>query len=113
MQKTNFLRILLILQLLTVGTFTVLAIINEGPNFMAVFLSNLQTFGWNSQFGLDFSSYLVLSGVWIAWRNRFSQQSILLALVAAVLGIIVFAPYFLWLLMVEKGDIKRVLIGNR
>lgn len=113
MQKTNFLRMLLILQALTVGAFTILAIMNEGPNFMAVFISNLQALSWNSQFGVDFSSYLMLSGIWIAWREKFSGQSIFWGIIAAILGIIVFAPYVLWLLMVEKGDIKRVLIGNR
>lgn len=30
-----------------------------------------------------------------------------------VMGIMVFAPYLLYLLTKEKGDLKKLLIGNR
>jgi hypothetical protein len=68
---------------------------------------------WMGQFALDFQCYLILSALWIAWRNKFSVKSIMIAILAMILGIIVFAPYLLYLLSKEKGDFKGVLIGNR
>jgi hypothetical protein len=32
--------------------------------------------------------------------------------IAMILGIIFFAPFILWPLMIENGDISRVLIGK-
>lgn len=68
---------------------------------------------WMGQFALDFQCYLILSALWIAWRDKFFIKLILIAVVAMILGIIVFAPYLLFLLTKEKGNLKRVLIGDR
>jgi len=68
---------------------------------------------WSGQFNLDFLCYLALSGLWIMWRNKFSGKSILVGTVAMILGIVFFAPYLLWLMNKEKGDLKRVLVGDR
>jgi hypothetical protein len=47
------------------------------------------------------------------WRNKFSISSIIFAVIATIIGIIVFAPYLLYLLTKEKGDLKKVLLGDR
>ncbi|MCP2867104.1 hypothetical protein, partial [Salmonella enterica] len=81
-------------------------------NLLKVFFNNVNALGWNGQFCLDFSAYLTLSGLWICWRKNFSLPSILLGITAAVVGIMIFAPYLLYLLIQEKGDLKRVLAGD-
>ena len=73
----------------------------------------LQTVGLLIYTVLDFSSYLILSGLWVMWRNKFSPKSILTAIIAMIVGIMVFAPYLLYLVIKENGDIKKVLIGER
>jgi hypothetical protein len=104
---------LLILQTVSLMAYTIYVGSEHGWNFLDVAISNISSLTWNGQFGLDFSSYLVLSGIWIMWRNCFSLKSILIAALAMIVGIIIFAPYFLFLMVKEKGDICRVLIGNR
>jgi hypothetical protein len=47
------------------------------------------------------------------WRNNFTYNAILFGIIAMVLGILVFAPYLLWLTNKENGDLKRVFIGDR
>lgn len=113
MNKQFSLKILLTLLAIAVLAYTISAFQYEGANLLQVFASNITALNWSGQFNLDFSCYLMLSGLWIMWRNKFSARSIVLAIVAAIVGIMVFAPYILYLLQKENGDLKKVLIGNR
>ena len=113
MNKQFFLKILLALMAISVSVYTIFAFQNEGGNLFQIFISNLAALNWNGQFSLDFSCYLILSGIWIMWRNRFSVSSIVFAMFATIIGITLFAPYLLFLLYKEKGDIKKLIIGNR
>ncbi|MDX2195666.1 MAG: hypothetical protein NW207_04555 [Cytophagales bacterium] len=115
-KSTNFLNLLkslLIIQTVAVFIYTVLAMKSEGIGLFQVFINDIMNINWNGQFNLDFSCYFTLSALWIMWRNEFSISSIIIAILAAIIGIMVFAPYLLFHLFVEKGDIKRVIIGNR
>ncbi|MBX7224492.1 MAG: hypothetical protein K1X55_00545 [Chitinophagales bacterium] len=112
MKSKTFLKALLITQTLLLLTYTVITFTNEGNALFNIFLSNIAAFNWNGQFNLDFSCYLTLSGLWIMWRNKFSASSIFIGIFAMIIGIIVFAPYLLYLFSKEKGDIKRVLINE-
>jgi hypothetical protein len=47
------------------------------------------------------------------WRNEFSGKSIIVGIVAMILGIVFFAPYLQWLMNKENGNLKRVLVGDR
>jgi hypothetical protein len=113
MENNNFLKGLLIVQTVLVLFYTGLAFKNDGTDLLGVFLYNIQSVNWNGQFNLDFSCYLVLSGLWIVWRDKFSTSSIVVGLVASIIGIIVFAPYLLYLIIKEKGNLKKVLLGVR
>lgn len=77
-----------------------------------MFISNLQSLSWSGQFALDFSCYLTLSGLWVMWRHKFTSFSIVFGIVAMIAGIIVFVPYVLYLLTKEKGDLKKLLVGD-
>jgi uncharacterized membrane protein len=104
---------LLVAQTIALLVYSFLAFQQEGAGLFQVFFSNISAFGWNGQFNLDFACYLLLSGLWIMWRNRFSGVSIGIGVVASVLGIIFFAPYLLYLLAKESGNVRKLLIGDR
>ncbi|WP_422857792.1 hypothetical protein ACOKFD_09930 [Flagellimonas sp. S174] len=111
--KLYALKVLLVIQTIGLLIYSVIAIHNDGIDFLTRFQEFATSLTWMGQFALDFQCYLMLSALWIAWRNKFSIKSILIAVVAMILGIIVFAPYLLFLLTKEKGNLKKVLIGNR
>lgn len=113
MNNQNLFKALLFLQTVGLLIYTVLAFKNEGANLFKPLLENIKALNWSGQFNLDFSSYLILSGLWVMWRNKFSPKSILTAIIAMIVGIMVFAPYLLYLVIKENGDIKKVLIGER
>jgi hypothetical protein len=116
MKNTNnytLLKSLLALQTVAILVYTALSVRNEGWDLFTIFVNNLTSLTWNGQFNLDFSSYLLLSGLWILWRNKFSPASLLIGGVATILGILFFAPYLLYLLYVENGDLRKVLVGDR
>lgn len=107
------LKLLIFLQTLAIVIYTYFASQNAGWGLFDVFIGDLMKINWNGQFNLDFSCYLLLSAIWIMWRNHFKISSVLFAIVAMIVGIMVFAPYLLYLLSVEKGNLKKVLVGNR
>lgn len=115
MKNTNnytLLKSLLALQTVAIFVYTALSVRNEGWDLFTIFVNNLTSLTWNGQFNLDFSSYLLLSGLWILWRNKFSPASLLIGGVATILGILFFAPYLLYLLYIENGDLRKVLVGR-
>lgn len=111
--QPKFLQLILIAQAFGVLCYTFLVVKDYGWGLFDIFLGNIFQLNWDGQFNLDFSCYLLLSGCWIAWRNQFSMASIFVGAIAAIVGIIVFAPYILFLVMTEKGDLKKVLVGKR
>lgn len=111
--KHLFLKSLLVIQTILLIGYTIYATQANGWDLLQVFVQNIMSLSWNGQFNLDFSSYLTLSALWIMWRNQFSVKSIAIGVTAMIIGFIVFAPYLLYLLTIEKGDLRKVLIGNR
>ena len=109
----TLLKSVLVIQAVALVIYTGLTVTNKGWSLFDIFINDILAINWNGQFNLDFSCYLTLSGIWIAWRNKFSFTAILTAITAAIVGIIVFAPYLLYLLVIEKGDLKRVLLGQQ
>lgn len=85
--------------------------IEYGFDIVPMFSGEIVAGTWQGQFNLDFSGYLMLSGLWVAWRYRFSPGGIVLGLVAAVLGMVLFAPYLLWLTFKHGGDMRKILLG--
>ena len=111
--NNSFFKTLLVIQTIGLLAYTLLAYQAEGATLFSVFINNVTSLNWSGQFNLDFMCYLTLSGFWIMWRNQFTGKSIWLGISAMVLGILLFAPYLLWLTNKENGDLKRVLIGSR
>lgn len=112
MRNNIALKLLLLLQTLIVLAYTLVVINVSGLNLFKEFFSDIMNQGWSGQFNLDFSSYLILSGLWIMWRNKFAYKSIFAGIAAMILGIVFFAPYLLYLITKEKGDLCKVLTGR-
>jgi hypothetical protein len=68
--------------------------------------------GWPGQFNLDFMSLLTLSGLWVAWRHRFSGPGLALGALAFVGGGLILAAYLLVVSFQARGDINEVLLGK-
>ena len=104
---TSF-RVLLVVLGSTVLVYTGMAVANEGVNLFATTLPALADFGWPGQFHLDFATYLLLSGLWVAWRHQFSTNGILLGILASLLGV-----YLLVAITKANGNISEVLMGQQ
>ncbi|XWN31149.1 MAG: hypothetical protein ROR55_27470 [Devosia sp.] len=85
--------------------------INHGWNLIEIYLSELAQMRWQGQFLVDFTSYLLLSGLWVAWRGGFSAGAIVLGVAAACLGIIFTSVYVFYLTFRTDGDMKTLFLG--
>lgn len=113
MTKNPLLTILLIFQTLALLLYSYWAFTNEGLQLVQVLLANVHALGWSGQFNLDFSCYLLLSGLWVMWRAKYSIRAVVLGLLAMVLGIVFFAPYLVYLLQQSQGNFSKVLLGEQ
>lgn len=104
-------RLLLIAITVVIVVFTIAAIANDGWNLLPHFLGPIFALTWQGQFNVDFSTYLILSGVWMAWRGGFTGASIALGLLAPPLGMLFFAPYLIYLIGQSGGDPRKLLLG--
>ena len=110
--KSLLFKVLMVALTLILAIYTGMVIKKEGINFIVVWIENIINLSWNGQFHVDFMCYLLLSGVWIMWRDRFSFWSMALACCAMVIGFIFLAPYVLYVVAKENGNFKKVLTGD-
>jgi hypothetical protein len=106
-----FRALLIVLWLIIVG-YTAIVISNHGPGLLEVFFGDMAAMGWPGQFNLDFMSLLALSGLWVAWRHRFSGAGLALGALAFVGGGLFLTAYLLVVSFQARGDINEVLLGR-
>ncbi len=104
-------RLLLIVLLLSVVIYTVPVVMNHGLNLFVVFFGDIMEMGWPGQFNLDFMGFLVLSGVWLMWRNEFSPGGVLLGVFGFFGGIPLLTTYLL-VLSFQCDDMKEIMLGK-
>ena len=68
--------------------------------------------GWPGQFNLDFLSLLTLSGLWVAWRHRYSGAGLVLGLLALFGGGMFLTAYLLVVSVQTRGDMREILLGK-
>lgn len=107
----TYFRDFLIFLFLGMAVYTLFTIAGHGINFIPLYLSDIAAMTWRGQINLDFTGYLLLSGLWIAWRNGFSKAGCALGGAASILGMPVFSAYLLYLTYQSKGDMRQVLLG--
>ena len=105
-------RVLAVAMLAALVGFTANVIANHGLNLLPVFFGDMAAGGWPGQFNADFLTFLVLSGLWTAWRNSFSGAGLLLGILAFNLGGVFLLSYLIYLSWKCQGDWAKVLLGD-
>ena len=105
-------RILLAVFIIGIISFTSVVIANHGWNLLPIFFGDIAAMTWPGQFNFDFLCFLILSGLWLAWRHHFSAGGIVLGVLGLFGGIMFLAPYLLIASFKANGDIKKLLFGK-
>lgn len=104
-------RTLLIAMIVLLYSYTLMVGVEHGWNLLPIFFGDMVAMTWPGQFNLDFMGFLLLSGLWLAWRHHFSAGGLALGLFGIFGGIALLAPYLLWASIQARGDVKVVLLG--
>ncbi len=106
-------RALLVLIFCAIAIYTGIVASQYGMNLLPVFFGDMARFAWPGQFNLDFLCMLTLSGLWVAWRGRFSPAGIALGLAAFFGGALFLSAYLLIESFRAGGDARALLLGQR
>lgn len=101
----------LIAMTLAVVTMTIAVVAQEGVDLITPYFGAIFALTWQGQFNADFGCYIILSGIWMAWRSGFSTGGLALGILAAPLGILFFGPYLIYLIGKTSGDPRKLLLG--
>jgi hypothetical protein len=107
----TLLRIVLVIHLSILLAYTTIVIGNHGMDLFPVFFGDIALMGWPGQFNLDFMGFLILSGLWTAWRNNFSPLGLALAVVA-FFGGMGFLSIYVLILSLSARNIQDILLGS-
>lgn len=105
-------RALLAIFVVAILTYTSFTVANHGLNLLPVFFGDMWEMTWPGQFNLDFLSFLMLGGLWLAWRHHFSAAGIALGLAVFAGGMPLLASYLLLHSFRTNGDINALLLGE-
>ena len=105
-------RILLVGFIIAIISFTGVVISNHGWNLLPIFIGDMAAMTWPGQFNFDFLCFLILSGLWLAWRHHFSPGGLVLGLLGLFGGIMFLAPYLLIASFKADGDMKILFLGK-
>lgn len=105
-------RFLLVIYIISIFIITGLVGFKHGWNILPIFFGDMASLTWPGQFNFDFMCFLLLSGLWLAWRHHFSPGGLVLGIFGIFGGIMLLAPYLLLMSFKSKGDIKVLLLGK-
>lgn len=105
-------RFLLVLIFTAIVLYTGVVVANHGLNLLPVFFGDMAKLAWPGQFNLDFMCMLALSGLWVAWRHRFTASGIALGLIAFFGGALFLSVYLFAESFRVRGDIRALLLGQ-
>lgn len=106
-------RILLTAMIIGIIVYTIIVGANYGWNLFPQFFGDMAAMTWPGQFNFDFMCLLMFSGLWLAWRHRFSPGGILIGVLGLFGGTMFLAPYLLIVSFKAKGDMNKILLGAR
>lgn len=109
----NAFRIYLALVTLALGAYTLTVGFAHGWNLLPLFFAAIGEGTWQGQFNADFTGFLSLSALWVAWRHHFKAGGLALAGVAFFGGMMFLAPYLLWASTASRGNAAVLLLGER
>ena len=108
----NAFRILLAIFILGIIGYTGIVIYNHGWNLLPIFFGDMAAMTWPGQFNFDFTCFLMLSGLWLAWRHHFSAGGLVLGVLGFFGGMMFLAPYLLITSFRAEGDMKILFLGK-
>lgn len=107
----NMFRAFLALMIVVIAVYTAIVIANHGMGLLPTFFGDIAAMTWPGQFNLDFFCFLLLSGLWTAWRNAFSVGGLVLGLIAVFGGLPFLSAYLIYLSYKTDGNINEMLLG--
>lgn len=105
-------RAYLVIIILCLGTYTVIVGLNHRWRLLPIFFGDMAAMTWPGQFNSDFMTFLLLSGLWLAWRHQFSVSGICLGVLGVFGGMMTLAPYLLHASFHANGDVTILLLGK-
>ena len=105
------LRILITVLLLGLIGYALILVLDGRFDFITPVLSTIPALIWQGHINLDFLSYLVVAGIWIAWRSGFTPTGNFLGVLSVLSGMLFFAPYLLYLISQSNNDPRKLLLG--
>ena len=105
-------RLFLTFLLVSLLAYTSVTIANHGWNLLPIFFGDMMAMTWPGQFNFDFFGFLLLSGLWTSWRERFKSKGLILGLFAVFGGILFLSAYLLYLSFKTKGNIAVMMLGE-
>lgn len=106
-------RIFLVTFLIVLLVYTVVVAVNHGLDLFSVFFGDMLAMNWPGQFNLDFMGFLMLSALWVVWRNDFTPISFVLGLFAFLGGMTFLPVYLLFLSFKTDGNIAQMVLGRQ
>jgi hypothetical protein len=94
-----------------VFAYTAIVSTNHGLGLLPIFFGDIMAMGWPGQFNVDFTGFLTLAAVWVAWRHHFSTMGLVLAVVAFFGGSLFLTAYLFIASLVVRGDAVALLVG--
>lgn len=108
----SHLRLFVLFIALVMIAYTIVAIRQDGLDFMTPYLIGVISLDWQGHINTDFTFYLLMSALWIAWREGFSPMAFALAGMIGLMGMVLFAPYLLRAIAQSGGNPQRLLLGK-
>jgi hypothetical protein len=108
-----FFRIYLATIIIVIGIYTAIVVGNHGMYLFPIFFADIAKMEWPGQFNMDFLSFLMLGGLWLAWRHQFNAAGIALGLFIFAGGMPFLATYLLVHSYRTNGDVKALLLGEQ
>ena len=99
-------RLFLLACLLVIAGYTSVTIAQHGWNLLPVFFGDMAAMTWPGQFNLDFFCFLLLSGLWTAWRGGFKPAALALGVLAVFGGMLFLSAYLLILLTASPAPLQ-------
>lgn len=106
-------RIFLLIVLAAIVSYTVVVVANHGMGLFPIYFGDIAAMMWPGQFNVDFMGFLMLSGLWMAWRHDFSTTGLTLGVCALFGGMPLLSTYLLVASFQVKGDVTALLLGAR
>jgi hypothetical protein len=105
-------RALLLVLWVVIAGYTAVVAANHGTGLYSAFFGDIAKMEWPGQFNLDFMCLLMLSGLWVAWRHRFSTAGLALGVLALFGGALFLTAYLIAISLQTGGDVKELLLGK-